>query len=81
MSKLQHHMRMPERVRMWSPWWLQHVLATERTSHYRTMDELRSAEEIARLREGLAHWERRFDAWQDWRAFEASHDTTSVRKR
>jgi len=34
----------PERIRMWSPWWLRHVLAVERESHNRTMQELREAE-------------------------------------
>lgn len=32
----------PERVRMWSPWWLRHVVAVERTHHEWTMDELRA---------------------------------------
>jgi hypothetical protein len=29
---------------MWSPWWLRHVVAVERDSHNRTMQELREAE-------------------------------------
>lgn len=29
--------RLPERLRMWSPWWLRHVVAVERTLHSRTM--------------------------------------------
>jgi predicted alpha-1,6-mannanase (GH76 family) len=36
--------RLPEPIRMWSPWWLRHVLAVERDSHNRTMQELREAE-------------------------------------
>lgn len=36
---------LPERVRMWSPWWLRHVVAVERTGHGRTMDELRGIED------------------------------------
>jgi uncharacterized protein YuzE len=31
----------PERVRMWSPWWLRHVVAVERTLHERTLQKLR----------------------------------------
>lgn len=38
------HRRLPERLRMWSPWWLRHVVAVERTMHNRTMEELRRAE-------------------------------------
>jgi len=33
------HRHLPERVRMWSPWWLRHVVAVERTSHDRTRVE------------------------------------------
>lgn len=31
--------RLPERARMWSPWWLRHVVAVERTGHAHTMAE------------------------------------------
>ena len=35
------HRHLPERVRMWSPWWLRHVVAVERTLHESTMAEMR----------------------------------------
>jgi len=37
--------RLPERLRMWSPWWLRHVVAVERTLHGRTMAEYAQAED------------------------------------
>ena len=39
------HERLPERVRMWSPWWLRHVLAVERRMHGRTMREFAATED------------------------------------
>lgn len=37
------HRHLPERARMWSPWWLRHVVAVERTLHDRTAESLRLA--------------------------------------
>lgn len=36
------HRRLPEPVRMWSPWWLRHVVAVERTMHNRTREDVRA---------------------------------------
>jgi hypothetical protein len=41
------HRHLPEPVRMWSPIWLRHVVAVERTLHDRTMQDLRNAENRA----------------------------------
>jgi hypothetical protein len=43
LARLSSHL--PERVRMWSPWWLRHVVAVERTLHGRTMAEYAMTED------------------------------------
>lgn len=43
LARLSAHL--PERVRMWSPFWLRHVVAVERTLHGRTMADYGQTED------------------------------------